>query len=99
MYANSGNILIGKPEIFDISFYATRITSKIPAALITYAGYGLDNAFGNVPFLQSASSTLSLSAGKVTMALGYLLTLSQLVGLGNAIFGDPDFENSKWILY
>ena len=99
MFANSGNILIGKPTLMSIPFYGTRITSKIPTIFNVLVSYEIDNLFGSMTFLASAKATLltkTISFGKVA---GYVLTAVQCFELIKSIFNTPDFENSRWILY
>ena len=37
--------------------------------------------------------------GGVGMWLGYGMSVGQVFNMGKAIFTQPDFENSNWILY
>ena len=99
MFANSGNILIGKPTLMSISFYGTRMTSKIPTIFNILVSYDLDKFFGSTTFLASAKATLLSKASPFGLAMGYGLTAWQYYNLIRAIFTTPDFENSRWILY
>ena len=99
MFANSGNILMGKPTLMSIPFYGTRITSKIPTIFNVLVSYDLDNLFGSTTFLASAKATLLGKASPLGLAMGYGLTAWQYYNLIRAIVTTPDFENSRWILY
>ncbi len=99
MFANSGNILIGKPTLMSIPFYGTRMTSKIPTIFNVYASYELDKLFDSTPFLASAKATLLGKASTLGLIAGYGLTALQYYNLIRAIVTTPDFENSPWILY
>ena len=57
MFANSGNILIGKPTLMSIPFYGTRMNSKIPTIFNVYASYQIDKLYDSTPFLASAKAT------------------------------------------
>ena len=39
------------------------------------------------------------TAGKFGLGFGYFMSGIQVFNMGKAIFTQPDFENSKWILY
>ncbi len=99
MFANSGNILIGKPTLMSIPFYGTRMTSKIPTIFNVYASYQIDKLFDSTPFLASAKATLLGKASTLGLIAGYGLTALQYYNLIRAIVTTPDFENSPWILY
>lgn len=99
MFANSGNILIGKPTLMSIPFYGTRMTSKIPTIFNVLVSYDLDKFFGSTTFLASAKATLLGKASPLGLAAGYGLTAWQYYNLIRSIVTTPDFENSRWILY
>ena len=99
MFANSGNILIGKPTLMSIPFYGTRMTSKIPTIFNVYASYQIDKLFDSTSFLASAKATLLGKASTLGLIAGYGLTALQYYNLIRAIVTTPDFENSPWILY
>ncbi len=99
MFANSGNILIGKPTLMSVPFYGTRMTSKIPTIFNVLLSYGFDDLFGSTTFLASAKATLLNKASPLGFVAGYALTAWQCCRLIKAIVATPDFENSRWILY
>lgn len=99
MFANSGNILIGKPTLMSIPFYGTRMTSKIPTIFNVLVSYDLDKLFGSITFLASAKATLLGKASLLGLAAGCGLTAWQYYNLIRSIVTTPDFENSRWILY
>ena len=99
MFANSGNILIGKPTLMSIPFYGTRMTSKIPTIFNVLVSYDLDKCFDSTTFLVSAKATLLGKASPLGLAAGYILTAWQYYNLIRSIVTIPDFENSRWILY
>ena len=99
MFANLGNILIGKPTLMSIPFYGTRMTSKIPTIFNVLVSYDLDKFFGSTTFLASAKATLLSKASPFGLAIGYVVTAVQYYHLIRAIVTTPDFENSRWILY
>lgn len=99
MFANSGNILIGKSTLMSIPFYGTRMTSKIPTIFNALVSYDLDKLFGSTTFLTSAKATLLGKASPFGLTMGYGLTAWQYYNLIRAIVTIPDFENSRWILY
>ena len=99
MFANSGNILIGKPTLMSIPVYGTRMTSKIPTIFNVLVSYDLDKFFGSTTFLASAKATLLGKASPLGLAAGYVLTAWQYYNLIRSIVTTPDFENSRWILY
>ena len=98
MFANSGNILIGKPTLMSIPFYGTRITSKIPTAINVLFAHDFWKYFG-ISFYESTKATLLRKASPLGLTAGYLLTAWQYYNLFRSIFTTPDFENSRWILY
>ena len=98
MFANSGNILIGKPTLMSIPFYGTRITSKIPTIFNVLVAHEFGKYYG-LTFLESSKALLLSDASTLGLAAGYLLTAWQYYNLFRSIFTTPDFENSRWILY
>ena len=98
MFANSGNILIGKPTLMSIPFYGTRMTSKIPTIISVLLAHDFWKYFG-ITFLESTKATLLRKASPLGLHAGYLLTAWQYYNLFRSIFTTPDFENSRWILY
>ena len=99
MFANSGNILIGKPTLMSIPFYGTRLISKIPTIFNVLVSYDLDNFFGSTTFFASAKATLLSPSSLLGLIAGYGLTAWQYYNLFKSFFTTPDFENSRWILY
>lgn len=99
MFANSGNILIGKPTLMSIPFYGTRMISKISTIFNVLVSYDLDKIFGSTTFLTSAKATLLRKASPLGLVVGYGLTAWQYYKLIRSIVTTPDFENSRWILY
>lgn len=99
MFANSGNILIGKPTLMSIPFYGTRLISKIPTIFNVLVSYDLDNFFGSTTFFASAKATLLSPSSLLGLIAGYGLTTWQYYNLFKSFFTTPDFENSRWILY
>ena len=99
MFANAGNILIGKTNLISIPFYGTRMTSKLPTIFNVLLNYRIDNIFGSTLFMASVKETLLGKASGLGLVSGYLLTFNQYAKLINTIFVRPDFENSGWILY
>lgn len=99
MFANSGNILIGKPTLMSIPFYGTRMTSKISTIFNVLVSYDLDKFFGSTTFLASAKATLLRKASPLGLAAGYFLTAWQYYNLIRSIVTTSNFENSRWILY
>ncbi|MDD4077764.1 MAG: hypothetical protein PHT03_07325 [Bacilli bacterium] len=110
MFANSGDIIIGKTSFLagiigtDIAGY--QIATKVPLIknIITNGSMYLPSSNGLLVnsassqimgFLKSKPTTLS----KAGMATGYLFAGISVFQLGKAIFTTPDFENSKWRLY
>ena len=81
MFANSGNILIGKPTLMSIPFYGTRMTSKIPTIFKVLVSYDLDKFFGSTTFLASAKATLLIKASPFGLAMGYGVTAWQYYNL------------------
>jgi hypothetical protein len=98
MFANSGNILIGKPTLMSIPFYGTRITSKIPTIFNVLVAHEFGKYLG-LTFLESSKALLLSDASTLGLVAGYLLTAWQYYNLFRSIFTTPDFENSRWILY
>ena len=98
MFANSGNILIGKPTLMSIPFYGTRITSKIPTIISVLLAHDFWKYFG-ITFLESTKAILLRKASPLGLAAGYLLTALKCYNFIKSIFATPDFENSRWILY
>ncbi len=99
MFANSGNILIGKPTLMSIPFYGTRMASKMPTIFNVLVSYDLDKLFGSTTFLASANATLLSKASPLGWVASYGSAALQYYYLIKSIVTTPDFENSRWILY
>ena len=99
LFANAGNILIGKSMVFDVPLYGTKVSSKIPLLFDIYLDYSIGKMFlGSSSFWNSTMGVLTGKAGKFSF-ISYFATFSQFNNMLKAIIGTPDFENSKWILY
>ena len=101
MFANTPRILSGRFAIGDMAIWGTKLFSKVlhlPNLLYdTYefaqyvkAGKAFSFAFDGIFWK---------TAGKFGLGFGYFMSGIQVFNMGKAIFTQPDFENSKWILY
>ena len=101
MFANTPRILIGRFVIGDTAIWGTKLFAKalhLPNLLYdTYefaqyvkAGRAFTFAFDGIFWEQ---------AGKFGMLFGYGMSAVHIFNMGKAIFTQPDFENSNWILY
>ena len=101
MYSNSGRILVGRLEEDGLVILGTRMFFKA----WTLAGYfGQVNATAQYWKYSTAMSIVSKSfwtnkGNPVSLIFGYGLAGYQMYSFWNTLFSEPDFNNSKWILY
>ena len=100
-FANLGRVLVGSSFVPDILILGTKITSKIPL---------VSKFFDNVNVLKQSYSTStaysmtwnnfwSSKVSRGSVIISVLTTSYQIYKAFNSIFGQPDIENSRWILY
>jgi hypothetical protein len=100
MLANTPRIYAGRFAVGDGAIWGTKLFSKfLHFPNLIYDTYEFAQYVKAGRAFSFAFDGIFWKKGGVGMWFGYLMCLPQVFNMLKAIFTEPDFENSKWILY